>query len=102
MPGMDKYNPHLPESKKKGLTPKQVEMLEKHAKKHSKKHIDKMIMVMRKEGKSFSAAHKIAMEKVGNGDDKKSMDKKSMKKGLTEKQKKLPKKLQEAIMKKKK
>jgi len=97
MPGMDKYNPHLPESKKKGLTPKQVEMLEKHAKKHSKKHIDKMIMVMRKEGKSFSAAHKIAMEKVGNGDDKKSM-----KKGLTEKQKKLPKKLQEAIMKKKK
>ena len=97
MPGMDKYNPHLPESKKKGLTPKQVEMLEKHAKKHSKKHIDKMIMVMRKEGKSFSAAHKIAMEKVGNGDDKKPM-----KKVLTEKQKKLPKKLQEAIMKKKK
>jgi len=94
---MDKYNPHLPESKKKGLTPKQVEMLEKHAKKHSKKHINKMIMVMRKEGKSFSAAHKIAMEKVGNGDDKKPM-----KKVLTEKQKKLPKKLQEAIMKQKK
>ena len=65
MNGKDKYNPHLPESKKKGLTKKQVEMLEKHAKKHSKKHIDKMIFVMKKEGKSFSQAHKIATEKVG-------------------------------------
>jgi len=62
---MPKYNPHLPESKKKGLTPKQIEMLEKHAQHHSKKHIDKMIFVMKKEGKSFTAAHKIAMDKVG-------------------------------------
>lgn len=99
---MEKYNPHIPSHKTKGLTEKQKQMLDKHAKTHSKKHIDKMIMVMTKEGKSFAAAHKIATEKVGNGhsqDKKKSMPKK---KGLTEKQKKLPKKLQEAIMKSKK
>ena len=106
MKHMDKYNPHVPSHKTKGLTDKQKEMLDKHAKKHSKKHIDKMIMVMTKEGKSFTAAHKIATEKVGNGhsQDKKSMSaKKPMaKKGLTEKQKKLPKKLQEAILKSKK
>ena len=97
---MEKYNPHIPSHKTKGLTEKQKQMLDKHAKTHSKKHIDKMIMVMTKEGKSFAAAHKIATEKVGNGH---SQSKKSMpkKKGLTEKQKKLPKKLQEAIMKKK-
>ena len=94
---MEKYNPHVPKSKTKGLTDKQKEMLDKAAKTHSKKHIDKMIMVMTKEGKSFTAAHKIALEKVGNG--KKPMAKS---KGLTEKQKTLPKKLQEAILKKKK
>lgn len=62
---MTKYNPHVPETKTKGLTDKQKEMLDKHAKKHSKKHIDKMIFVMKKEGKSFTAAHKIASEKIG-------------------------------------
>ena len=60
-----KYNPHIPKSKTKGLTEKQREMLDKHAQNHSKAHIDKMIMVMKKEGKSFSVAHKIATEKVG-------------------------------------
>jgi len=60
-----KYNPHVPKSKTKGLTEKQIEMLDRHAKNHSKKHIDKMIFVMTKEGKSFTAAHKIAMAKVG-------------------------------------
>ena len=98
---MEKYNPHIPSHKTKGLTEKQKQMLDKHAKTHSKKHIDKMIMVMTKEGKSFAAAHKIATEKLGNGK-KRMADKKPMakSKGLTEKQKKLPKKLQEAIMKK--
>jgi len=100
---MDKYNPHVPEHKTKGLTDRQKKMIDEHAKKHTKKHIDKMIMVMTKEGKSFAAAHKIATEKLGNGKDKK-MDSKPAKKmaskGLTEKQKKLPKKLQEAILKK--
>ncbi len=62
---MTKYNPHVPKSKTKALTEKQREMLDRHAKKHSKKHIDKMIFVMTKEGKSFTAAHKIAMAKVG-------------------------------------
>jgi hypothetical protein len=62
---MTKYNPHVPKSKTKGLTEKQREMLDRHAKNHSKAHIDKMIFVMKKEGKSFTAAHKIATEKVG-------------------------------------
>jgi hypothetical protein len=60
-----KYNPHLPKSKTKGLTEKQIQMLNRHAKNHSKAHIDKMIMVMKKEGKSFSVAHKIATAKIG-------------------------------------
>ncbi len=64
---MDKYNPHVPEHKTKGLTDRQKKMLDEHAKKHSKKHIDKMIFVMTKEGKSFAVAHKIATSKVGNG-----------------------------------
>ena len=62
---MTKYNPHVPATKTKGLTDKQKEMLDRHAQKHSKKHIDKMIFVMTKEGKSFTAAHKIALAKVG-------------------------------------
>ncbi len=93
MKEMDKYNPHVPAHKTKGLTDKQKEMLDKHAKKHSKKHIDKMLFVMTKEGRSFSAAHKIATEKVGNGhsqDKKKPMAKNS----ITEKKKKLPKELE--------
>ena len=61
----DMYNPHVPASKTKGLTEKQIAMLDKHAKTHSKKHIDKMIFVMKKEGKSFTVAHKIALAKIG-------------------------------------
>mgnify|MGYP003146501244 CR=1 FL=1 len=96
------YNPHVPSHKTKGLTDRQKKMLDEHAKHHTKAHIDKMIMVMTKEGKSFAAAHKIATEKVGNGKKKMAAKKPMAKKGLTEKQKKLPKKLQEAIMKKSK
>tara|TARA_R110001599_G_scaffold351855_1_gene584924 strand:- start:4183 stop:4353 length:171 start_codon:yes stop_codon:yes gene_type:complete len=55
----------VPASKTKGLTEKQIAMLDKHAKTHSKKHIDKMIFVMKKEGKSFTVAHKIALAKIG-------------------------------------
>jgi len=62
---IEKYNQHVPSSKTKGLTEKQIAMLQKHIKKHSKQHIDKMILLMKKEGKSFSESHKIALEKVG-------------------------------------
>jgi hypothetical protein len=55
------YNPHLPESKKKGLTKAMVKKLEKHAKTASKAHIDEMIKHIRN-GKSFSEAHKMAMK----------------------------------------
>ena len=41
---MTRYNPHVPATKTKGLTDKQKQMLE---------------------GKSFTAAHKIALAKVG-------------------------------------
>lgn len=55
------YNPHLPESKKKGLTKAMIAKLEKHAKTASKAHIDEMIRHIRK-GMSFSEAHKMAMK----------------------------------------
>jgi len=62
---IEKYNQHIPASKTKGFTEKQITMLDKHAKKHSKKHVDKMILLMKKEGKSFSESHKIALAKIG-------------------------------------
>jgi len=46
------------------LTKKQKEMLEKHKVHHSKKHIDLMISMMKK-GKTFTTAHKEAMNSVG-------------------------------------
>jgi len=49
----------------KRLTDKQMERLKEHSKQHkggmSSPHMKKMMMVMTKEGKSFSEAHKIAM-----------------------------------------
>ena len=79
-----------------------MEKLKDHAKEHnmtmSSKHI-KMMKKMMEEGMSFAKAHREAMKmdkKEGKDSKSKSM------KGLTEKQKKLPKKLQEAIMKKNK
>lgn len=82
------------------LSAKMMEKLKDHAKEHnmtmSSKHI-KMMKKMMEDGMSFSKAHREAMKM-----DKKDNDSKSKPmKGLTEKQKKLPKKLQEAIMKKK-
>ena len=49
---------------KKPLTIRQREGLKKHAKKHTTKHKSSMRKAMRA-GKTFSAAHKIAMKKVG-------------------------------------
>lgn len=50
--------------KNDGLTDRQIETLEKHKEHHTKKHMDMMIKLM-KEGKTFTEAHKIAMDKVG-------------------------------------
>jgi len=38
--------------------------LKEHSKHHSKKHMDEMKKLI-KEGKSFNAAHKLAMKKMG-------------------------------------
>lgn len=50
----------------KRLTEAQMKRLKEHAKMHkggmASKHMKKMIMVMTKEGKSFSEAHKIAVK----------------------------------------
>ena len=50
--------------KNDGLTDRQIETLEKHKEHHTKKHMDLMIKLM-KEGKTFTEAHKVAMDKVG-------------------------------------
>ena len=50
--------------KNDGLTDRQIETLEKHKEHHTKKHMDMMIKLM-KEGKTFTEAHKIGMDKVG-------------------------------------
>ena len=49
---------------KRLLTIKQRENLKKHSKHHTTKHMSSMRKEMRS-GKTFSAAHKIAMKKVG-------------------------------------
>ena len=51
-------------SNMKKLTIKQQSALKKHAKHHTKKHMASMRSAMRK-GKTFTAAHKEAMKKVG-------------------------------------
>ena len=48
----------------KKLTVRQQTTLKKHAKHHTKKHMASMRSAMRK-GKTFTAAHKEAMKKVG-------------------------------------
>ena len=48
----------------KKLTVRQQTTLKKHAKHHTKKHMASMRSAMRK-GKTFGAAHKEAMKKVG-------------------------------------
>jgi len=82
------------------LTKSQMDKLKEHSKEHggmNSKHM-RMMKKMMEEGMSFSKAHREAMKM----DDKDSKSKSKPMKGLTEKQKKLPKKLQEGIMKKKK
>jgi len=49
----------------KKLTVRQQATLKKHAKHHTKKHMASMRSAMRK-GKTFGAAHKEAMKKVGS------------------------------------
>ena len=49
---------------KKVLTSRQKTTLKKHSKHHTKKHMTSMKTAMRK-GKTFGAAHKKAMKKVG-------------------------------------
>ena len=49
---------------KKPLTKRQKDALKKHSKHHTKKHMAEMRKAM-KSGKTFSAAHKSAMKKVG-------------------------------------
>ena len=48
----------------KKITDRQLETLEKHKKHHTKKHMDMMIKLMQ-QGKTFTEAHNIAMDKVG-------------------------------------
>ena len=51
-------------AKSRGLTKRQQTTLKKHSVHHTKKHMTEMRKLMRA-GKSFSAAHKTAMKKVG-------------------------------------
>ena len=53
------YSPKL-----KKLTEAQKKKLSEHSKHHSKKHMDLMRKLM-EDGKTFTEAHKLAMEKVG-------------------------------------
>ena len=48
----------------KDLTQRQKDALKRHSKHHTKKHMDTMRKAMR-DGSTFSAAHKMAMRKVG-------------------------------------
>ena len=48
----------------KKLTDRQLKTLERHKEHHTKKHMDMMIKLMQ-QGKTFTEAHNIAMDKVG-------------------------------------
>jgi hypothetical protein len=48
----------------KKLTERQLKTLERHKEHHTKKHMDMMIKLMQ-QGKTFTEAHNIAMDKVG-------------------------------------
>ena len=90
----EKEKPKKDMKKGKELTEAQEKRLKEHSKKHGgmkSAHMKDMIKSM-KDGDTFAKAHKKAMEHESMHDNSK---------GLTEKQKNLPKKLQEAIMKKK-
>ena len=50
--------------KKNTLTDRQKKTMQRHAEHHTKKHMTEMRKLMLK-GKTFTQAHKIAMEKVG-------------------------------------
>ena len=54
----------VPNSKPKGLTDKQKEMLAKHSEHHTQKHISLMRKLM-KSGMSFTKAHNQAKKEVG-------------------------------------
>lgn len=51
-------------TKAKGLTKRQEDTLKRHSKHHTAKHMSAMRKDMRA-GKTFTAAHKAAMKKVG-------------------------------------
>tara|TARA_Y100001937_G_scaffold32228_1_gene46044 strand:+ start:1604 stop:1882 length:279 start_codon:yes stop_codon:yes gene_type:complete len=89
---MDKNSPLGTKPKK--LSKKTMDRLKEHSKKHEGgmrgKHMKNMKKFM-EAGDTFATAHSKAMRE----------DKKKVKNGLTDKQKKLPVKLQEAIKKKK-
>tara|TARA_R100001463_G_scaffold135809_1_gene199723 strand:+ start:1151 stop:1315 length:165 start_codon:yes stop_codon:yes gene_type:complete len=51
-------------AKQKQLTNRQKETLKKHSVHHTAKHMSEMRKMM-KNGKTFTAAHKAAMKKVG-------------------------------------
>jgi hypothetical protein len=79
------------------LTDAQMDKLKKHSKEHggmNSKHMRAMKRMM-EDGMSFAKAHREAMRM----EDKDPKSKSKSSKGLTEKQKKLPKKLQEGIAK---
>tara|TARA_R100001443_G_scaffold17795_4_gene28381 strand:- start:22824 stop:22985 length:162 start_codon:yes stop_codon:yes gene_type:complete len=50
--------------RKKQLTQRQKDTLARHSEHHTKKHMSEMRKLM-KDGKTFTASHKIAMKKVG-------------------------------------
>lgn len=56
----------MPKAKKKTkeLTKRQTDTLSRHSKHHTSKHMAEMRKAM-KSGKTFTAAHKLAMKKVG-------------------------------------
>tara|TARA_R110002012_G_scaffold149268_2_gene308276 strand:+ start:1339 stop:1512 length:174 start_codon:yes stop_codon:yes gene_type:complete len=56
----------MPKTKKKikKLTKKQTDVLSRHSEHHTTKHMAEMRKAM-KSGKTFTAAHKLAMKKVG-------------------------------------
>jgi len=82
------------EKQKKAIAISDKDKMKEHSKHHTSKHMKIMREEMKK-GASFDKAHKKAMKEEPS---KKSNHNN---KGLSEKQKKLPKKLQDAIMKKK-
>ena len=59
-----KINKYNKGGRMEGLTDRQMKTLEEHKEHHTKEHMDMMIKLMQ-EGKTFTEAHEIAMDKVG-------------------------------------